>query len=54
MNKLQANLCLICVTMLWSTEVIIFACIPDDVVPFATTSITNIIGALLLFLCFPY
>ena len=52
MNKLQANLCLICVTMLWSTEVIIFACIPDDVVPFATTAITNIIGALLLFLCF--
>lgn len=38
--------------MLWSTEVIIFACIPDDVVPFATTAITNIIGALLLFLCF--
>ncbi len=52
MNKLQANLCLICVTMLWSTEVIIFACIPDNVVPFATTAITNIIGALLLFLCF--
>lgn len=52
MNKLQANLCLLCVTLIWSTEVIIFACIPDDVVPFATTAITNLIGAALLFLCF--
>ena len=52
MNKLQANLCLICVTFLWSTEVIIYACIPDSVFPFATTAITNLIGAALLFLCF--
>ena len=52
MNKLQANICLICVTLLWSTEVIIFACIPDSVVPFATTAITSLIGAALLFLCF--
>ena len=52
MNKLQANLCLMCVTLLWSTEVIIFACIPDSVVPFATTAITSLIGGLLLFLCF--
>ena len=52
MNKLQANLCLICVTFLWSTEVIIFACIPDGVSPFATTAITSLIGAVLLFLCF--
>lgn len=52
MNKLQANLCLVCVTFLWSTEVIIFACIPDSVIPFATTSITSLIGAVLLFLCF--
>ena len=52
MNKMQANLCLICVTLLWSTEVIIFACIPDTVVPFATTAITSLIGAALLFFCF--
>lgn len=52
MNKLQANLCLVCVTFLWSTEVIIYACIPDSVFPFATTAITNLIGAVLLFLCF--
>ena len=51
-NKLQANLCLVCVTFLWSTEVIIYACIPDSVFPFATTAITNLIGAVLLFLCF--
>ena len=52
MNQFQANLCLICVTLLWSTEVIIFACIPDSVVPFATTAITSLIGAALLALCF--
>ena len=52
MNKLQANLCLICVTLLWSTEVIIFACIPDVVSPFATTAITSLIGAVILILCF--
>jgi len=52
MNKLQANICLMCVTLLWSTEVIIYACIPDSIVPFATTTITNLIGASLLFLCF--
>lgn len=52
MNKLQANLCLLCVTLLWSTEVVIFACIPDSVLPFATTCITSFIGAALLFLCF--
>ncbi|WP_316608408.1 DMT family transporter [uncultured Ruminococcus sp.] len=52
MNKLQANLCLVCVTLLWSTEVIIFACIPDSVAPFATTAITSMIGGVLLLLCF--
>ena len=52
MNKLQANICLVCVTLLWSTEVIIYACIPDSVIPFATTAITSLIGAALLFLCF--
>lgn len=52
MNKFQANLCLICVTMIWSTEVIIFACIPNTILPFATTCITSFTGAALLFLCF--
>ncbi len=52
MNKLQANLCLLCVTFCWSTEVIIFACIPDQVSPFATTSITFLIGGGILFLAF--
>ena len=52
MNKLQANLCLLCVTLIWSTEVIIFACIPDTVSPFATTCITSLTGSILLFLCF--
>ena len=52
MNRLQANLCLICVTLCWSTEVIIFACIPDSVLPFATTVITSGIAALILFACF--
>lgn len=52
MNSLQANICLICVTLCWSTEVIIFACIPDSVSPFATTCLTSFAGALLLGFCF--
>ena len=52
MNSMQANLCLICVTLCWSTEVIIFANIPESVPPFATTCITSMIGAVLLILCF--
>ena len=52
MNYLQANLCLLCVTFCWSTEVVIFACIPDAVSPFAVTSITFLVGGALLFLAF--
>ena len=52
MNSLQANICLMCVTLCWSTEVIIFACIPESVPPFATTCLTSLAGAILLALCF--
>ncbi len=52
MNRLQANLCLLCVTLLWSTETIIFTAIPNTVSPFATTAITNLIVAALLMLSF--
>ena len=52
MNKFQANICLMCVTFCWSTEVIIFACIPADVPSFATTCITSLIGSVILFACF--
>ncbi len=52
MNKLQANLCLICVTLCWSTEVIIFSCIPDGILPFATTVITSGIASVILLACF--
>lgn len=52
MNKLQANLCLLCVTFCWSTEVIIFACIPNEVSPFATTSITFLVGGAILAVAF--
>ncbi len=52
MNYLQANLCLLCVTFCWSTEVVIFACIPDVVSPFAVTSITFLAGGALLLLAF--
>lgn len=52
MNKLQANLCLLCVTFCWSTEVVIFAIIPNSVSPFATTCITFLIGGILLVLAF--
>lgn len=52
MTKLQANICLLCVTMCWSTEVIIFACIPKSVPGFATTCITSAIGAAILIASF--
>ena len=52
MNHLQANLCLLCVTFCWSSEVIIFSCIPDEVSPFATTCITFLAGGGLLLLAF--
>lgn len=48
MNRLQANLCLLCVTLCWSSEVILFACIPAGVPAFATTCVTAFVGAALL------
>ena len=52
MNNLQANLCLLAVTLCWSCEVVIFSIIPDGVNPFATTCVTSLIGAALLVVCF--
>lgn len=52
MTRLQANLCLLGVTFCWSMEVIIYACIPSDVSPYAVTCITSLLGALLLFILF--
>lgn len=48
MNRLQANLCLLCVTLCWSAEIILFACIPPGVPAFATTCATTCAGAALL------
>lgn len=48
MNRLQANLCLLCVTLCWSAEIILFACIPAGVPAFATTCATTCAGAALL------
>lgn len=52
MNNLQANLCLLAVTLCWSCEVIIFSVIPDGVNPFATTCVTSLIGVALMGACF--
>ena len=52
MNNLQANICLLAVTLCWSCEVVIFSVIPDGVNPFATTCATSLIGAALLLACF--
>ena len=52
MNNLQANICLLAVTLCWSCEVVIFSVIPDGVNPFATTCITSLIGAVLMGACF--
>ena len=48
MNTMQANICLITVTLIWSCEIIVQAVIPPEVSPFATTCISSSIGALLL------
>ena len=52
MNVFQANICLLCVTLCWSTEVIILNCIPDTVSSFATTCITSFVGGSIIFFCF--
>ena len=52
MNRLQANVCLLCVTLCWSAEVILYACIPDGVPAFATSCVTAFVGAALL--VFPF
>lgn len=48
MNTLQANICLIAVTLIWSFEVMIHSVIPEGVNPFATVCVTSLIAALLL------
>ena len=52
MNRLQANLCLLCVTLCWSAEIVLYACIPDVVPAFATSCVTALAGAALLFVPF--
>ena len=52
MNRLQANLCLLCVTLCWSAEVVIFSCLPGGMPAFATTCVTSFAGAALLVLPF--
>lgn len=48
MNTLQANICLLAVTFIWSCEGFVHSVIPDGVNPFATTCITSLIAAFLL------
>ncbi|MEG0016835.1 MAG: DMT family transporter [Gordonibacter sp.] len=48
MNRFQANICLICVTMCWSVEVILLKNIPTEIPAFAVVCMTNFIGALVL------
>lgn len=52
MNRLQANLCLVCVTICWSAEVVIYACIPDGVSEFATLCVTSFAGTALMLVPF--
>ena len=53
MNRLQANLCLLCVTLCWSAEIVLYDCIPSGVPAFATTCVTSLGGALLTWAAFP-
>ncbi|MBQ4479579.1 MAG: DMT family transporter [Victivallales bacterium] len=52
MNRLQANICLLCVTLCWSMEVVLYACIPEGIPTFATACVTSLAGAFLLFIAF--
>ncbi|MBR0458549.1 MAG: DMT family transporter [Victivallales bacterium] len=53
MNRFQANICLVCVTLYWSLEVILYACIPSKVAPFSTACVTSLVGSFLIFAAFP-
>ena len=52
MNRFQANLCLICVTLCWASEVVIYACIPEGVSEFATMCVSSFMGTALLLVPF--
>ena len=52
MNNMQANICLLAVTLCWSCEVVLLALVPKEVNPFATNCTTSLIAALLLGACF--
>ena len=52
MNRLQANICLLAVTLCWSCEVILHAVIPEGINPFATSCVTSLIGAFVLWAYF--
>ncbi len=52
MNRLQANICLLCVTLCWSLEVILYSCVPSGVPAFATSCVTCLAGAALLLVPF--
>lgn len=52
MNNLQANICLLAVTLCWSCEVVLLSILPEGISPFATTCTTSAIGATMLGICF--
>lgn len=39
-------------TLCWSAEVVLYACIPDGIPAFATSAVTKLVGTLLLFVPF--
>ena len=52
MNRLQANICLLCVTLCWSMEAVLYSCIPNGVPSFATSCVTSLAGSLMLLVAF--
>lgn len=52
MNKFQANICLITVTMLWATEPIFTANLPHSLPSIAAIAMVSGIAATILFICF--
>lgn len=52
MNRFQANLCLISVTLCWASGTIFYKNIPSELNPFCVTTLTNLVGLLILGIVF--
>lgn len=52
MNRMQANICLVTVTICWASESILLKNVPENIPSLAVVFITNLLGAVFLLLLF--